>query len=163
MAQTRPHESETTESDRGIAKRQRLMTACSVAKTTEIDRAIDMFDGCQTAMDVRAPEVGMIMMRGRIGGDGSPFNVGEATVTRAVVRLETGEVGYSYLLGRSKARARMAALLDAIGQSSPARMSELEDAFIAPVMQRVKASRQARQAEIATTKVDFFTMVRGDD
>ena len=163
MAQMRPHNSEPTEPDREIATRRRLMTACSVAKTTEFAQAIDMFDDCQTAMDVRAPEVGMVMMRGRIGGDGSPFNAGEATVTRAVVRLESGEVGYSYLLGRSKERARMAALLDAIGQSSPERMSALEDAFIAPVMQRVKASRQARQAEVEATKVDFFTMVRGDD
>ena len=163
MAQARQHQNNSNEVDRGVARRQRLMAACSVAKATEFDQAINMFDGSQTAMDVRAPEVGMIMMRGRIGGDGPPFNVGEATVTRAVVRLETGEIGYSYLLGRSIERARMAAILDAIGQSSPARMSELEDAFVAPVLQRIKAARQAKQAEVATTKVNFFTMVRGDD
>ena len=52
--------------------------------------------------DLREPENGLVMVRGRIGGDGAPFNLGEATVSRAAVRLSTGEVGFGYTLGRDR-------------------------------------------------------------
>jgi len=142
------------------------MAACAAATDEEFTQAIERFNGavnCEGAVDVRPPEVGMVMMRGRIGGDGAPFNVGEATVTRAVVRLETGEIGYSYMLGRSKQKARIAAILDAIGQSSTERMMQLEESFVAPVTKRVQAAQQSRRTETQATRVNFFTMVRGDD
>ena len=66
---------------------------------------------------VRAPENGLVMVRGRIGGDGAPFNLGEATVSRAAVRLESGEVGFGYVLGRDGEKARLIALCDALIQS----------------------------------------------
>ena len=53
--------------------------------------------------NLREPENGLVMVRGRIGGDGAPFNLGEATVSRAAVRLATGEVGFGYTLGRDRA------------------------------------------------------------
>src|SRR5262249_34439622 len=81
---------------------------------------------------VRQPDVGLIMLRGRMGGDGAPFNAGEATMTRAVVRLASGELGFSYLLGRSLERARLAAIVDALGQSSRFR-DRLETVLVAPV------------------------------
>ena len=56
------------------------------------------------------------MLRGRAGGDGAPFNVGEATVTRAIVELPSGERGYGHILGRDAERARLAAILDALWQ-----------------------------------------------
>ena len=52
--------------------------------------------------DLREPENGLVMVRGRVGGDGAPFNLGEATVSRAAVRLSTGEVGFGYTLGRDR-------------------------------------------------------------
>ncbi len=64
--------------------------------------------------DLRTAENGLVMLRGRIGGDGSPFNLGEATVARAAVRLQGGEVGIGYTLGRDGAKARMIALCDAM-------------------------------------------------
>ncbi len=63
--------------------------------------------------NLREPENGLVMVRGRIGGDGAPFNLGEATVSRAAVRLSTGEVGFGYTLGRDRQKARMIALCDA--------------------------------------------------
>src|ERR1700736_806773 len=66
---------------------------------------------------LREPENGLVMVRGRIGGDGAPFNLGEATVTRAAVRLSTGEVGFGYTLGRDRQKAQMIALCDALVQS----------------------------------------------
>ena len=53
-------------------------------------------------VELRAAESGLVMVRGRIGGDGAPFNLGEATVTRATVRLASGEVGFAYVLGRDR-------------------------------------------------------------
>src|SRR5260370_11353932 len=67
--------------------------------------------------DLREPENGLVMVRGRIGGDGAAFNLGEATVSRAAVRLTTREVGFGYTLGRDGAKARMIAPCDAMAQS----------------------------------------------
>src|SRR5712672_3736247 len=67
---------------------------------------------------LREPENGLVMVRGRIGGDGAPFNLGEATVSCAAVRLSTGEVGFGYTLGRDRQKARMIALCDALMQSN---------------------------------------------
>src|SRR6202043_2579612 len=77
---------------------------------------------------LREPENGLVMVRGRIGGDGAPFNLGEATVTRAAVRLAGGEVGFGYTLGRDRSKARMMALCDALVQSN-----EFSDAVEAKV------------------------------
>lgn len=146
--------------------RQRLMAACAVADTAELTNIIDAFQALvdtNTIVDVRPPELGLVMLRGRMGGDGAAFNVGEATVARAVVRLKTGAVGYAYQLGRSKERARLAAIVDAIGQSSPNAMAQLQSSFVEPVMQRAATQSQSAQAEADATRVNFFTMTRGED
>src|SRR6187402_2673573 len=62
---------------------------------------------------LRAPETGTVMVEGRAGGAGRRFNLGEATVTRCIVRLSSGRMGFSYALGRDGRKARLAALLDA--------------------------------------------------
>jgi alpha-D-ribose 1-methylphosphonate 5-triphosphate synthase subunit PhnG len=101
------------------------------------------------------------MVRGRIGGDGAPFNLGEATVSRAAVRLSTGEVGFGYTLGRDLEKARMIALCDAMVQSR-----ELADAVetnvLTPLRSAMLARRERKSAEAAATRVDFYTMVRGE-
>ena len=111
---------------------------------------------------LRGPETGLITVRGRIGGGGSPFNVGEATVTRATVRLPSGQVGHCYALGRDKQKAKLAAIADALWQD-PARRTEVETGIIAPLRSALIAAHERRRAETAATKVDFFTMVRGED
>src|SRR5260370_8184810 len=68
--------------------------------------------------NLREPENGIVMVRGRIGGDGAPFNLGEATVSRAAIRLASGVVGFGYTLGRDRQNARMIALSDALLQSA---------------------------------------------
>src|SRR5437762_5383910 len=82
--------------------------------------------------DLRAPENGLVMVRGRVGGDGAPFNLGEATVSRAAVRLASGEVGFGYTLGRDSAKAQMIALCDAMLQS-PGLKGRVEAAVLAPL------------------------------
>ncbi|PBC21755.1 MULTISPECIES: phosphonate C-P lyase system protein PhnG [unclassified Mesorhizobium] len=111
---------------------------------------------------LRGPETGLVTLRGRIGGGGAPFNVGEATVTRATVRLPSGQVGHCYALGRDKQKAKLAAIADALWQD-PARRAEVETRLIAPLRSALAAAQEKRRAETAATKVDFFTMVRGED
>jgi alpha-D-ribose 1-methylphosphonate 5-triphosphate synthase subunit PhnG len=112
--------------------------------------------------ELKPAETGLIMLRGRMGGDGAAFNLGEATVSRAVVELGSGERGYGQCLGRDAAKARLCALLDALAQRD-ADYPLVESAVLAPVRNRLnaEAARAARQS--AATKVDFFTLVRGED
>ncbi len=111
--------------------------------------------------NLREPENGLVMVRGRIGGDGAPFNLGEATVSRAAVRLATGEVGFGYALGRDRRKAQMIALCDALVQSAEF-SGEVEIKVIAPLRMGLLADRNRKTAETAATRVDFYTMVRGE-
>src|SRR5215217_5616123 len=106
---------------------------------------------------VRGPEVGLVMVRGRAGGGGAPFNLGEATVSRASVRVATGEVGHGYCLGRDLAKAEVIAVIDALWQREAA---EVEARIIDPLRAIAMNADQKRRDESAATKVDFFTMVR---
>jgi alpha-D-ribose 1-methylphosphonate 5-triphosphate synthase subunit PhnG len=109
---------------------------------------------------LRKPETGLVMLRGRVGGTGSPFNLGEATVTRCAIRLDDGTVGHAFVMGRSPAHALSAAICDALLQASD---SDLAQTVIAPLA-RERAARERELAfKNAATKVDFFTMVRGED
>ena len=110
---------------------------------------------------IRAPEIGMTLVRGRMGGTGSPFNLGEMSVTRCVVRLTDGRTGYSYVAGRDKQHAELAALADAHlqGTEQPHWMSGL----IEPLAAAQQHQQAAKAAETATTQVEFFTLVRGED
>jgi alpha-D-ribose 1-methylphosphonate 5-triphosphate synthase subunit PhnG len=111
--------------------------------------------------ELREAENGLVMVRGRIGGDGAPFNLGEATVARAAVRLASGEVGFGYTLGRDRDKARLIALCDALVQSAGF-ADEVERRVIAPLRAAVSARRDRKAAETAATRVDFYTMVRGE-
>jgi alpha-D-ribose 1-methylphosphonate 5-triphosphate synthase subunit PhnG len=111
--------------------------------------------------NLREPENGLVMVRGRIGGDGAPFNLGEATVSRAAVRLSTGELGFGYTLGRDRQKARMIALCDALVQSDEF-AGAVESQVIAPLRTRMISERNRTAAETAATRVDFYTLVRGE-
>ena len=110
---------------------------------------------------VRPPEVGMVMLRGRVGGTGNPFNLGEASVVRCAVRLGNGPLGVSYALGRDKRRAELAALFDALLQD-PQHHDSVQRALIAPLAQVQAQARAQKQSDVAASKVEFFTFVRGE-
>jgi alpha-D-ribose 1-methylphosphonate 5-triphosphate synthase subunit PhnG len=111
--------------------------------------------------NLREPENGLAMVRGRIGGDGPPFNLGEATISRAAVRLATGEMGFGYALGRDREKARMIALCDALVQSNEF-AGVVEAKVLAPLRAAMIATRARMAAESAATRVDFYTLVRGE-
>lgn len=110
---------------------------------------------------LRQPETGAVMVRGRAGGTGDAFNLGEMTVTRASLKLADGQVGHGWCQGRSRRQATIIALVDALMQGGTA--AELDAVILAP-LREARAARHAAMAErAAATKVDFFTMARGED
>jgi alpha-D-ribose 1-methylphosphonate 5-triphosphate synthase subunit PhnG len=141
-------------------RRQTAMSVLAHAEAAELA-------GCLAAMtlpphqNLREPENGLVMVRGRIGGDGAAFNLGEATVSRAAVRLASGEVGFGYVLGRDKRKAQMIALCDALIQSGD-HADALESKVLAPLRASMISERDRKAAETAATRVNFYTLVRGE-
>lgn len=110
---------------------------------------------------LRGPESGAIMVQGRIGAGGDPFNLGEMTVTRCSVRIGCGSVGHAWVQGRDKAHARRAAVVDALMQTEAA--PALRAGVLNPLTTEAADARATRADRAAATKVDFFTLVRGED
>lgn len=109
---------------------------------------------------IRRPETGLLMVQGRMGGDGAPFHLGETAVTRCTIRLTDGVLGTGYVLGRSSSQAEIAAVADALVQTKQREL--VEEAVVRPLREIRTARKQERAAKVAATRVDFFTMVRGD-
>lgn len=134
-----------------------------LAKAPE-GRVAVLLDAAQVRPDftwLRAPEIGSTMVRGRAGATGAPFNLGEVTVTRCALTLSSGEVGHAYIQGRRKSDAEAAALVDALMQTDAA--DALRVSVLDPLMQELTAAKAARAAKAAATKVEFFTLARGED
>jgi alpha-D-ribose 1-methylphosphonate 5-triphosphate synthase subunit PhnG len=110
---------------------------------------------------LRPPEIGAVMVRGRIGATGGAFNLGEMTVTRCSVRLADGTVGHGYVQGRDRAHATRAAVVDALMQTDAA--PQIGTGVIDALAAEMDRARQVRAEKAAATRVDFFTMIRGED
>ena len=142
--------------------RRRRMGILALADTGELKRLWQRLGLDPAHEALRGPETGLVTLRGRTGGGGAPFNVGEASVTRATVRLEDGSIGHSIMLGRDKVKARLAAVIDALAVH-PDHADRIEAEVLAPLeAAQAEADRQLRE-ETAATRVEFFTMVRGED
>jgi alpha-D-ribose 1-methylphosphonate 5-triphosphate synthase subunit PhnG len=141
-------------------QRQAAMRVLAHAATVEIGSKLDDLE-LPAHVQLREPENGLVMVRGRIGGDGAPFNLGEATVSRAAVRLASGEVGFGYALGRDREKAQLIALCDALIQTET-HADLIEAQVIAPLRDAMLASRAHASSEAAATRVDFYTLVRGE-
>lgn len=128
------------------------------------DQLTRQWHACGLAPDyqiLRAPEIGGVMTRGRMGSTGAAFNLGEITVTRCSVRLATGEVGHGYVQGCDKPKAELAAVIDAAMQTADA--ARIQADVLSPIEAGMAGRRQTRARKAAATRVDFFTMVRGED
>lgn len=110
---------------------------------------------------LRPPEIGAVMVQGRTGATGQPFNLGEMTVTRCALRLASGTVGHAHVQGRDKAHATRAAVLDALLQTNQA--VAVTAAVLTPLQAEEATRRSTRAAKAAATRVEFFTLVRGED
>lgn len=156
-------EPEPRQSDPKAMDRRRALNALALAPSAFLaERYAAIVGAAPPAAPVRGPQVGLVMLRGRTGGGGSPFNLGEASVARASVKLASGEVGHAIVLGRDAEKARIAAHLDALWQRQDWR-SRIEDGFIAPALAMEAEKARTRAEETEATRVDFFTLVRGED
>jgi len=144
-----------------IAIRREAMSVLSQMPASEIAACLAQI-AVPAHEELRAPENGLVMLRGRIGGDGAPFNLGEASVARAAIRLAGGEVGFGYTLGRDGEKAKLIALCDALIQS-PGHRPDVERHVVSPLKERLAALRAGKASETAATRVDFYTLVRGEN
>ncbi|WP_368415793.1 phosphonate C-P lyase system protein PhnG [Falsiroseomonas sp.] len=142
-----------------IAERQRWMGILARASAAEIERHLADIPAPPPHRRLRGPETGLVMVRGRAGGDGAAFNLGEMTVTRCAVRLEDGRVGHAYVSGRDAKQAELAALVDALLLDDAARPA-ITAAVIAPLAAAQDARRTAEARRAAATRVQFFTMTQ---
>ncbi|GAA3056216.1 phosphonate C-P lyase system protein PhnG [Rhizobium viscosum] len=142
--------------------RKRTVDLLARAETQELLAAWDALAEKPAAQSVRGPETGLVMVRGRIGGGGAPFNLGEVTVTRATVRLASGSVGHAQALGTDREKARLSAIFDALWQEE-ATKGFVEEKLLSPIARRIAEDNNRKAEETSATRVDFFTMVRGED
>jgi len=140
--------------------RRLALNALAAADADALDAAWSSWVDKPAFKPVRGPETGLVMVRGRAGGGGAPFNLGETSVSRATIRLETGEIGHGYCLGRNLDKARLIAVFDALFQRDPA---AIEAQVLTALRAGATAADLKRKQETAATKVNFFTMVRGDN
>ena len=143
-------------------RRREAMAVLAGSSAAEMTQYFESIGSGLRYDEIRAPESGLLMVRGRIGGDGAPFNIGEVTVSRAAIRLASGETGFGYVLGRDREKARLIALCDALIQSEPHR-DAVESTILAPIRCRQRAEHEVKAQQVAATKVEFFTLVRGED
>lgn len=143
----------------GAPERRRWLSILAKAAPKDVIAAWDGLATRPAYRALRAPEIGMVLVRGRMGGGGDAFNLGEMTVTRAAVRLESGETGIGYVAGRDRRHAEIAAAVDAMMQSPDLRPA-VEGAVVARLDRVQIERRDAAARKAAATKVDFFTMVR---
>lgn len=142
-----------------MTTRQSDLSLLAKARPEDVAAAFDSLPDRPASTFLRQPETGLVMTRGRVGGSGAAFNLGEMTVSRAVVRLEDGEVGVGYVAGRSKRHAEIAAIVDAMLQS--ARWRDLARSMvIEPLAANAAERRASASRKAAATRVEFFTMVR---
>src|SRR5262245_63738592 len=97
---------------------------------------------------VRWPETGLVMVRGRAGGTGTRFNLGEMTVTRCAVQLEGGAVGVAYVRGRDRRHAELVALFDALLQD-PKRREALDREVVMPLAAATAAATRGGRERAA--------------
>lgn len=147
--------------DRGTADRQAWLRCLAHSDPEMLEAAWRALERPPSYEFVRPPETGLAMVRARMGGTGGLFNLGEMTVTRCAVRFADGRIGIGYVAGRAERHAALIALFDGLLQDG-AYHAALHESLIAPLAAEQARRRARAAARAARTKVDFFTMVRGD-
>jgi alpha-D-ribose 1-methylphosphonate 5-triphosphate synthase subunit PhnG len=146
--------------------RQRWLAVLAKAPLARLEAAWNALADKPRYRMLRQAETGLVMLRGRIGGTGQPFNFGEMTMTRAAVQLidpsgAIGPTGFGHVAGRSARQAELVALFDALLQDAT-EYDRIAATVVAPLAALAAATKAARAAKVAASKVDFFTMVRGE-
>lgn len=138
------------------------MSVLARADTATLEDAFARLAPMPRMQWLRRPETGLVMVRGRIGGGGAKFNLGEAPVTRCAVRLESGATGMAWVRGRDARHAELAAQLDAMLQE-PQFYDVVQRDVIAPMARAQSSARELAGRKAAATTVAFYTLARGED
>lgn len=144
------------------SERRAALARWSASTREELEHALGELDALPEAEDLRPAETGLVMARGRIGGGGAAFNVGDVALSRATVRLPTGEIGFGHVLGTDRAHARLCAICDALWQK-PGTHADALAVLLERIGRRVARARAAEAEAAAATRVEFFTMTRGEN
>lgn len=147
----------------GQIARQRRLRLLARADAARLQSVLQAWPALPAYRRLKPPETGLAMLCARAGGVGQRFNLGEMTVSRCVVVLENdGAMGVGYVQGRDQRKAEMVALCDALAQDA-AGAERLETLLLSALEAELEAKQQAWASKVAATKVDFFTLVRGED
>jgi alpha-D-ribose 1-methylphosphonate 5-triphosphate synthase subunit PhnG len=152
-----------SQQDKPITSRQAWVGTLAKTSRAKLQGAWEAL-GDPPAYRLLRGETGLVMLRGRIGGTGSPFNLGEMTMSRAVVQLQGQDdalIGFGYVAGRDVRQAELVALFDAMLQD-PKRQDALLRTVVWPLAREHETAKAARAARVAASKVEFFTLVRGE-
>jgi alpha-D-ribose 1-methylphosphonate 5-triphosphate synthase subunit PhnG len=144
-------------------QRQAWMATLAKAELQQLEELVNRLGKLPSYSFLRPPEIGLAMVRGRAGATGEPFNLGEMTMTRCVVQLESQpeNPGFGYVAGRSQRHAELAAVCDALLQT-PDWHDQVQAEVIQPLQQTIQQQQELKQRQTAATQVNFFTMVRGE-
>lgn len=140
--------------------RQRWMAILARARRQDLEAVIQRVGGVPDVEVLKRAEAGTIMVEGRAGGSGARFNVGEAAVTRCVIRTAEGRLGVAYVLGVDRRKSFLAAVLDGLLQDPVQQSLLLRE--IDRLGRAQESIREEMSRKAAATKVEFFTMVRGE-
>jgi alpha-D-ribose 1-methylphosphonate 5-triphosphate synthase subunit PhnG len=143
------------------ASRQRWLAVLARLDPQDLEAAMVRLPAQPEYRCLKPAETGLVMVRGRAGGSGQPFNMGEMSVTRCVVALAGGQTGVGYVAGRDRRRAELVAVFDALLQD-PAQAERIQRDLVQPGAAKLSARKTALRAKAGATRVDFFTMVRGE-
>lgn len=150
---------EQRSNDTGQARRQHWLSVMAKASADELEAEAHRLAPLPGYGFLRAPEAGMVMLRGRTGGTGDRFNLGELTVTRCSLRLDNGAIGHGYAAGRDRRKSELVALFDALLQGDDGYADRLAAAIDAWEAAQ-KAEHEDASRKAAATKVEFFTVAR---
>lgn len=150
--------------------RSKWMSALAKAPLALLEERVAKLGQLPEYRFLRSPEIGLAMVRGRAEGAGQPFNLGEMTITRCVIQLSLAAKdqaedesisGFGYVAGRSQRHAELAAVCDALLQHQDWQ-SKVQTQVIEPLQVAADDQRAAETAEVESTRVNFFTLLRGE-
>ena len=140
--------------------RQAWMAILAKSSLVDLEQQVKTLGEIPKYTFLRQSEIGLAMVRGRAGGAGEAFNLGEMTVTRCVIKMQDIQ-GFGYVGGRSKRHAELAAVCDGLLQQNEWR-DRVQEIVIQPLQAKLIEERQKQQSQTEATKVEFFTMLRGE-
>ncbi|MGD1698896.1 phosphonate C-P lyase system protein PhnG [Dapis sp. BLCC M229] len=144
-----------------IEMRQKWMATLAKSNLNQLETKVAEIGTLPEYSFIRPPEIGLTMVRGRAGGTGQVFNLGEMTITRCTVNIEE-VIGFGYVAGRSYRHAELAALCDGLMQL-PEWHDLVQSIVIEFLEAEAKRKMETQQCQTEATKVNFFTLARGDE